>query len=45
MTILELLLVAVIATAVLALGIGVGMLLARPIARWAARDDEERHDV
>lgn len=45
MTIAGLLIVALIATTVLAIGFGIGMLVARPIARWLARDDEERHDV
>ena len=37
--------IAIIAIAVLAIGFGVGMLVARPLARWAARDDEEPDDV
>jgi|KBSMisStaDraftv2_1062788.scaffolds.fasta_scaffold1003699_2 type IV secretory pathway TrbD component len=34
-----------IAVVVLAIGFGVGMLVARPLARWLNRDDEEPHDV
>ena len=34
-----------IAVVVLAIGFGVGMLVARPLARWAGRDDEEPDDV
>jgi hypothetical protein len=37
--------IAVIAFAVLAIGFGIGILVARPLARWLARDDEEPDDV
>jgi hypothetical protein len=44
LTAVEILIVVVIAAIVLALGFGVGMLVARPLGRWLARDDEEPHD-
>lgn len=34
----------VIAAAVLAVGVGVGMLVAPRLTRWGERDDEEPHD-
>jgi cation transporter-like permease len=37
--------IAIIAIVVLALGFLIGMLVARPLARWANRDDEEPDDV
>jgi hypothetical protein len=37
--------IGIIAVAVLAIGFGIGMLVARPLARWLGRDDEEPHDV
>jgi hypothetical protein len=37
--------IGIIAIAVLAIGFGIGMLVARPLARWLGRDDEEPHDV
>jgi type IV secretory pathway TrbD component len=37
--------IGIIAIVVLAVGFGIGILVARPLARWLGRDDEERHDV
>jgi hypothetical protein len=39
------LIVALIVIVVLALGFGIGMLVAGPLSRWLDRDDEEPHDV
>jgi hypothetical protein len=41
---MEFVVVAVIAVAVLALGFGLGMLVAPRIGRWAESDDEEPRD-
>ena len=45
MTIVEILLILVIALIVLVFGFWVGMLVARPLARRLNRDDEEPDDV
>jgi hypothetical protein len=37
--------IGIIAIVVLALGFLIGMLVARPLARWANRDDEEHDDL
>jgi hypothetical protein len=36
--------IVIIAVVVLAIGLGIGMLVARPLDRWIARDDEESDD-
>jgi hypothetical protein len=45
MTGLEVAVVVIIAIGVLVVGFGIGILVARPLARWLARDDEEPHDL
>jgi hypothetical protein len=42
---MSLVVIALVAIAVLALGFSIGMLLAGPLSRWLDRDDEEPHDV
>jgi len=41
---MEFIVIALIAAAVLAMGFGIGMLVAPRIGRWAESDDEEPRD-
>jgi hypothetical protein len=41
---MEVVLLLVVSAAVLVVGVGLGMLVAPRIGRWADRDDEERRD-
>ena len=40
----ELLVIGIVAVTVLAVGIGLGILVAKAISRWADRDEEEPGD-
>jgi hypothetical protein len=41
---MDVVILAILSAVVLVVGLGVGMLLAPRIGRWADRDDEERRD-